>query len=165
MKPKSAETRNKIKDALLGEKGSNWKNGINKSMGYILVYQPDHPYNRKRYVMAHRLIMEKHLGRYLKPTEIVHHINGIITDNRIKNLKLLKNRAEHIKIHPEVVNSQKRPVAQYTLDNKFLRSFDSLSAAARFIEGRHSLIRAAILHLYESKTAYGYKWKYLPRSH
>ena len=54
-----------------GEGHPEWKGGrlIDKD-GYVLVYSPGHPHARrprKKYVVEHRLVMEKHLGRYLSP--------------------------------------------------------------------------------------------------
>jgi|SRR6476619_4223877 len=87
------------------QKGSNnnyWKGGryIDRESGYVFIYKPDHPFCRKnRHVLEHRLVMEKYLGRYLDPNEIVHHINGNTSDNRIENLELFVNHSKHMKLH------------------------------------------------------------------
>lgn len=47
-----------------------------------------------------RKIMSAHLGRELKSTEIIHHIDGNYKNNSVENL-MITNRAEHIKIHLE----------------------------------------------------------------
>lgn len=43
-------------------------------------------------------MMEEKLGRFLERDEVVHHINGDHSDDRIENLIVLK-QGEHTKIH------------------------------------------------------------------
>ena len=82
-----------------GSKG-HWKCGKIKCHGYILIYNPTHPFKvHGNYIMEHRLVMEKHLGRYLTPEEVVHHINEIRDDNRIENLELFSNNGRHLSFH------------------------------------------------------------------
>lgn len=46
----------------------------------------------------HRVVMEKYLGRKLKPTEIVHHKDGNKQNNDISNLEVM-SQSEHIRKH------------------------------------------------------------------
>lgn len=86
-----------------GSTNPKWKGGrVKHGDGYWQIYSPQHPYKTKLgYILEHRLIMEKKIGRYLKPKEIVHHINKNKEDNRPENLKLVKNQSEHNNFHPK----------------------------------------------------------------
>jgi hypothetical protein len=81
-----------------GERSSRWKGGRRiDHKGYVLIFKPDYPGGKVggKYVMEHKLVMEEHLGRRLRPGENVHHKNGVRHDNRLENLELW-NRAQPI---------------------------------------------------------------------
>ena len=79
----------------------NWAGGvITTRQGYIKVRDPLNVMADSRgYVWEHRLVMAKHLGRPLKRTEVVHHIDDDKTNNQLSNLMLFKSQAEHISHH------------------------------------------------------------------
>lgn len=57
--------------------------------GYVLVREPDHPNAMSGgWVLEHRIVKERELGRLLAPDESVHHRNGQRHDNRPENLEL-----------------------------------------------------------------------------
>ena len=69
--------------------------------GYKNIFKPEHPRANRfhKCVPEQVLIMEKHINRFLKKEEEVHHINLNKIDNRIQNLMLFKNKAEHMRFH------------------------------------------------------------------
>lgn len=87
----------------LGKNHPMWKGGIIiNTQGYAMVYSPNHPFcDKNKKVRRSRLVMEKHIGRYLKPfpQELVHHKNEIKTDDRIENLKLCEGVKGHKAFH------------------------------------------------------------------
>ena len=67
--------------------------------GYIRFKCKGHPlagsYN---IVMVHRAVASGMVGRWLRPDELVHHINGDITDNRPENLRVTDSK-NHAGLH------------------------------------------------------------------
>lgn len=99
---------------LRGKLNSSWEGGRHLSTyGYIVVYSPQHPFARKNdLVFEHRLVAEKYLlteensveingKRYLAPGYVVHHKNGIKTDNRPENLQIM-TLSEHQTFHNKI---------------------------------------------------------------
>lgn len=83
-----------------GEAHWHWRGGRTQTgHGYVQAHAPDHPEaNDKGYVMEHRLVMERVLGRRILRSEHVHHKNGVRDDNRPENLEVIDGR-EHNRRH------------------------------------------------------------------
>ena len=106
----SPEARAKISEA--NRCNYNGLNGYGHTKqtpkGYVIVYCPRHPNAHKDgYVFLHKVLVERELGRYLTPDEVVHHINHVRNDNRPENLMLM-DRKEHMTMHMKEIHEQRR---------------------------------------------------------
>ena len=96
----SVTHKEKMSIKKMGSKNNMWNGGkyINYR-GYVHIYSPNHPNRDSRnYVPEHRLKIEKKIGRYLLPNEVVHHKNENPSDNRLSNLKLM-TKGDHQRLH------------------------------------------------------------------
>jgi len=92
-------------DFWTGENNPAFK-GKRKYADYIMVYCPNHPRARRRsslkgYVQEHILIWEQASTKSLPEDWLVHHINGIKSDNRLSNLVALPSKKHRLLI-PEL---------------------------------------------------------------
>jgi hypothetical protein len=83
-----------------GKDNPNWKGGkMTDKNGYTMILiNPQDPFysmagskgtqTRQRYIREHRLVMAQALNRLLSPKEIVHHIDGNPSNNKLGNLEL-----------------------------------------------------------------------------
>ena len=113
-----------------GQRGNKkkWDGGYHhNSKGYMLVWlaKDDFFYSMadsESYVLEHRLVMAKHLGRYLHSWELVHHRNHIRDDNRIENLQLVSDhRHKQITILENRIKQLEGRVTLLEADNALLR--------------------------------------------
>ncbi len=109
----------------LGAGNAMWSGGTHVTSaaggGYIKEKSPGHPKaDASDYVMQHRLVMERMIGRLLETHERVHHKNGNRQDNRPENLELWTG----------VGTSKKDPQGVRVVD-KVLDMLDSLTADER----------------------------------
>ena len=85
---KSREKRSQsMSGQMVGEANPMYKGGY-VTNGYRKI-------GRKQY--SH-IVAEKKIGREIRPDEVVHHINGIKTDNSPENLQVM-TRSEHVALH------------------------------------------------------------------
>lgn len=94
-----------------GTESHMWRGGRGATdKGYMAAYAPGHPAAKSSgRVLEHRLVMEKHIGRYLASYESVHHKNGVRSDNRIENLELWTK--------PQVPGQRVEDLVSWVFDN------------------------------------------------
>lgn len=76
--------------------------------GYRMVYMPESKMSNKNgWVLLHRIVMAKSIGRDLRPEEVVHHIDGNPSNDDLSNLMLFPNNGEHRRYHWKQKRDQK----------------------------------------------------------
>ena len=143
---------------------TRWKNHnyCYYANGYIMIKVPSHPNANKRgYVYKHRLIMEKYLGRYLSPIEVVHHKNGDKLNNDINNLILFHNTNQHSSYHGLRGDTSRCKMVNM-LDRKgnIINIFRSITEANYKFGKPKNWTGINRCCKNKTKISLGYKWKY-----
>jgi hypothetical protein len=100
----SASSTTALKERFTGPSNPSWKGGVTyrrRRGNYVSVRYvrcpPEYAAMARTdgYVMEHRLVVARHLGRALSRAECVHHINHDPLDNRLENLMLFASNQDH----------------------------------------------------------------------
>lgn len=131
-----------------GEKHVHWRGGffITKE-GYIKVVPPQNHPSKSRYVFLHRLIVERRLGRYLKPGETVHHRDENKQNNADYNLKLCSSQSEHAKIGLIKTRKYKKLWNKEWLRKEYIEKERTLASIANEIGCKEGTVRNALNRL------------------
>ncbi len=82
----------------LGANNPNWREGRTMAHGYVLrrITAQKHATGTNAYRLEHRMVWEEAHGP-LPKGHIIHHLNGIKSDNRLENLAAMSRADHHIK--------------------------------------------------------------------
>ena len=110
---------------------------------------------------VHRLVAQAFIPNPQNKIDI-NHINGIKTDNRVKNLEWVTRSENLIHAFKTGLNHGYpiRKIHQYDLNGNFIKTWDSISDAERYLGISHSHICRCCSHQFNRKTAGGYIWEY-----
>lgn len=136
-------------------RGVNLKPGKDRGgYSYVILQK-----NSKKTILLHKLVAQAFLTNpYNKPQ--INHIDGNKQNNCVDNLEYCtpsENVRHAIKIG--LANNNK-PIVMISPNGKILKRFESAAEAQRFFNKDRNGNILNCLHG-RSKTAYGYKWKYV----
>jgi hypothetical protein len=124
--------------------------------GYIYEYCPEHPRcNNSGGVFQHRLVMEMHLGRFLSPKEVVHHVNEQKDDNRLENLQVMENTSAHSSLHQKQWAKIYNPAFVSAVIAAAADPKISLQTASKKLKCSHETIR-------KTCKLHKIRWKFVP---
>jgi hypothetical protein len=113
-----------------GSGNPKFNDGLTTSQGRTLIVNRD-----GTMTLYYRAVMEAHLGRELRSGEIVHHINGDPSDDRIENLVVMSQR-EHFALHKDEIVAARVDNTNATRAVELYESGLSLQAVARTLDYR-----------------------------
>jgi hypothetical protein len=149
----------------IGTKRAKNLKPVKHHLGYMIV-----KLGAKKWCMVHTLVAKAFIPNPENKC-FVNHIDGNKANNKVTNLEWVTSkenmnhaistglRNPHKNNHPkgkDVVNS--RPILQFTKDGRFIKKWDCMSDAARFIGCSPCMLVNNASG--RTKSAHGYVWKY-----
>lgn len=103
-----------------GPDNPNWRGGKKKSGGgYLAIKTPQHPRaNKDSYVLEHILVWERVHNKPLPKGWVIHHLNGIKSDNQPRNLIALPYTKHHSALLTQEIKKRLRELEE---ENRLLR--------------------------------------------
>lgn len=128
------------------------------SDGYVKCLTPlGHPAHKLKRIYLHRLVMEKKIGRCLRPKEVVHHIDRNKRNNSVENLELFSSEFEHKSLRHRNGEQRKRYVLLQDhnwLERKYLGEGKAMGEIAEELGCDPVSVRSALIRFGIKKRKY-----------
>jgi hypothetical protein len=106
--------------------------------------------------LVHRLVAEAFIPNP-ENKEIVNHKDANKSNPNVGNLEWATNVENMIHARKIRLYNRQTGVVQYTLEGKYIKTYDSLTLAAFSVNGSHPTLKR---HIDKNQPYKGYKWRY-----